>query len=334
MLAITALVTYLAFFVDLVAAVPGGSTPNPIGTPGLTKVSDQELKELRELTQLSHLSYCGTELLDAGSFKCNICNGPASNFTQYQPILSSDQNATQGYVAVDIPKKTIYLSFQGAVVTANWISSTNFPRTNLNMAGADPNAAVHQGFQDAYESNNVQPQIREKVTALIQQFPDFSLHALGHSYGCAISTLAVADLVLSKRIPANKVSLTTFGAPRIGNFEFARMIDTTFGLASVRRVTHSTDRISRVPPTPTGYRHAGTEMYVDVDGQQMLSCMDIDKGLDESPSCNNRFGVADLTIAAHQSFFDRLQDSACRVEDPLVPFVVRYLPFEILKNRT
>ncbi|KAI8842520.1 hypothetical protein BC829DRAFT_446504 [Chytridium lagenaria] len=282
----------------VVNAYPGGGTANLVGSPGLTVLTDTEVSQLRQLAQLSQLSYCSTEILDANSFKCNICNGPASNFTNYTPILSSN-NATQG-----------------AVVQPNWIDAINFPVQNSTSPTLQP---VSQSTKVSKTPTNPTtiPSPRHR-----------------HSYGCAISTLAVAELVLTKRIPAQQVRLTTMGCPRLGNFEFARLIDTQLGLLDVIRVTHSSDRISRVPPTTLGYRHAGRELFVDVEKKQMLSCMDVRAGLDESSSCNNRFDVTALGIAPHNSFFGNTQNTACRmVADGIAPVEVKYLPFEILTER-
>ncbi|KAI8842473.1 Alpha/Beta hydrolase protein, partial [Chytridium lagenaria] len=169
---------------------------------------------------------------------------------------------TQGYIAIDIPKKTIYLSFQGAVNPLNWVASLNFIHTQLKyIANPNPDIYVHQGFQNAYESNQVRTKILSSIERILSIYPDFSLHAIGHSYGCSISSLAVIELVSMFRIPAQKVSLTTFGCPRIGNYEFARLIDTDLGLAAVRRVTHSFDRLTRTPPTTFGFRHSGREFF-------------------------------------------------------------------------
>ncbi|KAJ3216420.1 hypothetical protein HDU67_009474 [Dinochytrium kinnereticum] len=332
MLTLTAstIVTALAA-AQLASALPGGSQPGSVGSGALTIVSDAEVQELRGLAQLSQLSYCANRP-NLARFDCNICNGPASTLTQFQPIISTN-NATQGYIALDEPNKTIYLSFQGAVNPENWVSSFNLPRTRLKYADPDTDAYVHQGFQSAYETNEVRTKTIDAVTKMLEGRPDFSLHALGHSYGCPISTLAVADLINSNTIAASMVSLTTFGCPRMGNYAFARLIDTELGLFNVRRVVHSYDRLTRNPPTTFGYRHSGKEMFVDVERKQMLSCLDIKEGLDESPSCNNRFDVNALSIDPHNSYFDHTQNSACVAVDSTKPISVGYLPFTVLTSR-
>ncbi|KAJ3216421.1 hypothetical protein HDU67_009475 [Dinochytrium kinnereticum] len=327
---LSSLVLILTAAAGVIASpVPGASTPNVNGPKPITNA---ELNELRDLTQLSLLSYCVNEIENSKAFNCNVCKGPAASLTCYQPIVSAN-NATQGYVAVDVSRKTIYLSFQGAVLPSNWFSSFNFPRSQLKFTSPDPNAWVHQGFQSAYHAVGIRSEILKKVSDLVKLYPSFSLHALGHSYGCPISTIAVAELVLSGRIAGSKVSLTTFGSPRIGNYEFARLIDSKLGLSNVRRVTHSYDTVTRVPPTNFGFRHAGREIWIDVESKRAYSCEDLNQSFDESPSCNNKFAVTQWVIDSHNSYFDHNVDTACATVNPLKPVNVGYLPFEVLYNK-
>jgi hypothetical protein len=145
------------------------------------------------------------------------------------------------------------------------------------------------------------------MTDIIRQNPTFKLRGVGHSYGGPLIMLTAADLVLNNIVPGSQISLTTFGSPRLGNYELARFIDQDLGLESVTRVVHSRDSIVRLPPTTLGYRHSGVEHWMDLDTKRMYSCGDVPPpgtfgGFDESPSCSNSVGPLSWSINAHNRY--------------------------------
>ncbi|KAJ3114185.1 hypothetical protein HDU96_002451 [Phlyctochytrium bullatum] len=296
----------------------------------VTTLSTTDVNNLRLYAQFSQLSYCASSA-NFRAFNCPICGPPAAGgFTSIRPIISRDR-LSQGYVAVDHTSKAIVFSFQGAVNMENWASSLLFPRVSFDVPGADANAWVHVGFYNAYKS--MKSFIIGNVTAAIRANPTYKLHAIGHSYGCSLATYATAELILTRAITGPMVEMSIFGCPRLGNFEFARMMDTTLKISRIRRVVHSSDRIVRVPPTPTGYRHFGDEMWMDITNKRTLLCKDVVQGLDESPSCVNSLSFASLGINPHNSYWDRLASTACGPQQN-PPVVVRYLPYEVFSTRT
>ncbi|KAJ3098552.1 hypothetical protein HDU97_003935 [Phlyctochytrium planicorne] len=264
----------------------------------------------------------------------HICIGPASGFKQPR-LLTSPDKQTQGYVAVDPTQQTIFFGFQGAVNQGNWVNSFEFPRTKYDVPGADPKASVHAGFFGDYK--NFRPVILSEIKATVAANPSFKIHAIGHSYVCTLATFTVADLLLTHSVtnPSN-VEMSLFGCPRIGNYEFSRMMDQTLRIGKIRRVVHSYDIIPHFPPTALGYRHFGEEIWLDMDKKKFSDCTDVASGLDESGSCSNSVPLTAWSINPHNSYFDRKFQSAC---SPLTivngkPLVsVRYMPFEVLTTR-
>jgi hypothetical protein len=175
------------------------------------------------------------------------------------------------------------------------------------------------------------------LTQTIQSIGDVSqyqIHGIGHSFGGALSTFIAADLVLSNLAKPQQISLTTFGLPRLGNYEFARWIDTDVGFKSIRRVIHSLDIFPHLPSTAFGYRHTGTEYWLDIQTKQLYKCLDVPpqgskEGYDESPSCSNGTPSWKWTGDAHNSYYDTTQKTACpaaAVNTP--PVEVTYLAFD------
>ena len=132
-----------------------------------------------------------------------------------------------------------------------------------NDIQADANAAavlaetagkVHRGFKR--EVDDLWPMLE---TALLQN--DQPLWFCGHSLGGAMATICAGRCFLS-HIASNPVELHTFGSPRVGDSRYINYID----LRHFRFVNNN-DIVPRVPPVLLGYRHAGTEIYIDRNGK-------------------------------------------------------------------
>ncbi|KAJ3409882.1 hypothetical protein HDV05_004182 [Chytridiales sp. JEL 0842] len=307
-----------------------------------TKIVDkQEYADLQIKSQYALLTYCA----DYDTFlpyTCSICNDNTSALSERRVIASADWKMN-GFVGVNRHSKIIYFGFQGAQFLENWIYSALFRRVPLDLPIADPavrkrilssNAWVHDGFLDSYMS--FRDDIIGNLTLTIRNHPTYELHGVGHSFGAPLITLAAADLVLNNVIPACQVSITTFGSPRIGNYEFAKLINKELGLRKVRRVVHSMDAIVHYPPVPTGYRHHGEEYWLDLDTRQVYKCVDdVPKentrgGFDESPSCSNGVVPLKWSTGSHTSYFDSGKVDVCLKSD--TPVAVQYMPFYIKKG--
>jgi predicted lipase len=81
----------------------------------------------------------------------------------------------------------------------------------------------------------------------------------GHSLGGALAVFAAVDLQ-SNFAAAGKVTLYTYGQPRVGNEVFS---DFLFSQLYGRyiRVTHYDDTVAHVPPRISGFKHAGNELW-------------------------------------------------------------------------
>lgn len=107
--------------------------------------------------------------------------------------------------------------------------------------------------------------ILDTITAVKEQYPDYTLTLVGHYLGGAVAALAGTEMQLRGWDP----EVTTFGEPRVGNHAFADYLDKVFGLDSedpkvwkFRRVTHIHDPVPLVPLTEWGYRMHGGEIYI------------------------------------------------------------------------
>ena len=108
-------------------------------------------------------------------------------------------------------------------------------------------AAVHKGFMSMYQS------AREDILTLLKEErhrdPDGrflpKLLVCGHSMGGALARLCAFDLVVAHGIPAEQVSLITFGSAPPGNRALAKLTD----LLHLRRDLHFVNQDDAVPTT-------------------------------------------------------------------------------------
>ena len=128
-----------------------------------------------------------------------------------------------------------------------------------NDIQADANAAsvlaettgkVHRGFKK--EVDDLWPMLE---TALIGN--DQSLWFCGHSLGGAMATICAGRCFLS-HIESVPRQLYTYGSPRVGDKTY-----TSYVKLDHYRYVNNNDIVTRVPPAFLGYRHCGSEVYID-----------------------------------------------------------------------
>ncbi|KAJ0401596.1 hypothetical protein P43SY_008671 [Pythium insidiosum] len=79
---------------------------------------------------------------------------------------------------------------------------------------------VHSGFWNAYAS--VRSELREVIRLVLDENPGVAVYITGHSMGGALAVLAAYDLAVNMSM---KVSMFSFGGPRVGNPSFVRLYD-------------------------------------------------------------------------------------------------------------
>jgi predicted lipase len=81
----------------------------------------------------------------------------------------------------------------------------------------------------------------------------------GHSLGGALALLASVDIKETLK-PSNKITLYTYGQPRVGNQAWATYVYSLFPNNYIR-VTHADDAVPHMPPRLVGFKHAGNEVW-------------------------------------------------------------------------
>ncbi|XP_046858557.1 lipase-like [Xenia sp. Carnegie-2017] len=157
-----------------------------------------------------------------------------------------DKGRMKGFVKNT--QNVIVVSFQGSDSLQDWFR--NIQTLKKSYSGCQ-DCKIHSGFLKSYSP--LKDEMLRKVNTLYQEHPKKIL-VTGHSLGGAMATLAAVDLVNA----GYPVNLITFGAPRVGNKEFAQYVDRIVKGINLR-VTYKNDIVTVIPNK--GYRHAGQELH-------------------------------------------------------------------------
>lgn len=125
---------------------------------------------------------------------------------------------------------------------------------NAFTAVSETVGRVHRGFKK--EVDDLWPRLEE---ALVNN--DKTLWFCGHSLGGAMATICAGRCFLS-HIKSTPRQLFTYGSPRVGNKRYVNHVK----LEHVRWVNNN-DIVTRVPMLWMGYRHTGTQMYLNAYGK-------------------------------------------------------------------
>ena len=135
--------------------------------------------------------------------------------------------------------------------------------TEWNDIQADANAVmsvlgtlgnVHSGFNR--EVDDLWPLLEDLLRENAQP-----VWFCGHSLGGAMATICAFRCKTSS-ISSNPQELHTFGSPRVGCKRYVRHAEVMH-----YRWVHNNDVVTRVPPAWMGYRHCGSEIYLDRFGK-------------------------------------------------------------------
>ncbi|UNI15147.1 Feruloyl esterase [Purpureocillium takamizusanense] len=204
------------------------------------------------------------------------------------------------------------------------------------------NCTVHMGFLDSWR--NARRVVLPELQRLRAEYPTYSVQLVGHSLGGAVACLAALELKVS--LGFDRVTVTTFGEPRVGNYQLARFVDNVFGLdgggddddddngrleaRSYRRVTHANDPVPLLPLEEWGYRPHGGEVYIS---KPSLSPSEDDIRIclgDSDPTCSARAESASLVKTVRRLLhFGRVGREMARAHLETLSFPARFRLWEL-----
>ncbi|CAE6474914.1 unnamed protein product [Rhizoctonia solani] len=250
------LVNFFTTFVLGVTAIV--ALPAHVPRAGVTQLTAAEIAAFKPYALLSRAGYCPASKTATWScgISCTALSGMvvyASGgdgvvtpfwFVGYYPALRSVVISNQG----TDPSKFIPLLID-ADFRLDRLNTTLFP-------GFPSSVKTHNGFQEAQERGAeakliaVKKAIAECGTSLVT--------LTGHSLGGAISLIDA--LHLSIHLPSAKLRVVTHGMPRVGNREFAALVDSE--VPDVSHINNAKDIVPIIPGRRLGFQHVSGEKHI------------------------------------------------------------------------
>ncbi|KAJ3251457.1 hypothetical protein HK103_002403 [Boothiomyces macroporosus] len=267
--------------------------------------------------QYSAAAYCN-QIWTSGAFNCGIrCSGKLSST---QIIVAANDSATTGagFVGVNPDLQTIVISFRGTSNPTADGEDLDFFKSNADFQSAKPidvpnpansplptSLQIHTGFKNTYEG--VRQAILPAAANLAAQYPSYQIVFTGHSLGGALAGLAAVDFQNVYGYD-DRISLYTYGQPRIGDTNWARYVDGLSIANRFYRVARVGDPVVHLPYNWMGFQHFRHQYEINDDGTTTACSIDSNSG--ESSSCLNDGG--EFNVARHSDYYGWLNgQSTC-----------------------
>ncbi|KAI8870804.1 alpha/beta-hydrolase [Ramicandelaber brevisporus] len=246
--------------------------------------------ELQIHSKYAAAAYCSDSAVQDWSCKPHCTSSPAPPLRIVEHI-NHIESGLLAYVGVDDAHSKVIVSFRGSKDPRNWAYNLRFAKADYVYGDEDGDTAlVHGGFVDAFKVIG-EPLINKVIELATttplssrsssnrraahhpnqqQSSPPVEVVVTGHSLGGALATLMALQLtrqlstIVSDRV---RLTLSTFGQPRIGNDAFAllvhrRLCNTKSGGHRCYRVTANRDIVTQLPPMMFDFKHHPHEVYL------------------------------------------------------------------------
>ncbi|KAL9655244.1 hypothetical protein ABK040_009019 [Willaertia magna] len=225
-------------------------------------------------------------------------NCPAANDFSIVFFKKDDKQKTYCKIYHNKQKGVAVIAFRGTIKNSvkDWINSLSFAQKTATLGPSQTfNAGkVHVGFYNEYF--NDRPELLSKLQDLMKSNKLDKIIFTGHSQGGAIAQIAALDFVLNNPTYSSKISLISFGQPRVGSSEhvgyvnqkvphiryvnmFVQAKPNLLGLitssGNINDKEHD-DVVTQVPPTWLNYMHSGRLIELECPFQDEMKCHSMD----------------------------------------------------------
>ena len=244
----------------------------------------------RSTLRYAEAAYCPDTRVQ--KWDCDACHA-VPQFA-VETVLSVPAHDTHGFVGHDARADKIVVSFRGTdpLKLDAWL--VDLKSAVLDDYSACSGCKVGHGFLGAFVE--VRNKTLDAVSRLSSRHPAATMLITGHSLGGAYATLLAAELLLAHR----KLTMITYGQPRIGNAAFASTLDKRLAATGSTswRLVHYADPVPHLPPEVLDFRHVSPEVHYDELNRHYQVC----DGSGEDPQCADGIAVP-LLITDPMTYF-------------------------------
>ncbi|KAI8897178.1 Alpha/Beta hydrolase protein [Globomyces pollinis-pini] len=265
--------------------------------------------------QFSSAAYCD-KLFSSSTpaFNCGArCDGAVAGTILKRSVINKRTEAA-GYVGYNHKLKIVIASFRGSSNVQNWLNNIQVWISSVDDWGVvtpalleDGNklvpskAKVHAGFEKGYLS--IRTEIQRCVQSLAVKYPTYKIIFTGHSLGGALATMAAADFVENFGVSyGDRISLYTYGQPRVGNREWAEYVQKLPFASRMYRIQHRRDIVVQFPAQVMKYVHSGHQYTLSEDNKTTRACKT------SGPAGESKACLKDdrrlLGIATHTTYYN------------------------------
>jgi len=210
-------------------------------------VREYNQTEATEYAIVSGLAYCLPK--DIMNKSCWLASKLTEDFG-VEPLYAYENDEDVNKIIYTItkrePHKEIIVAFSGTRNNQQFLSEivNSYPEDytiHPNLKGAK----VIRYFNYFY-MNFFRDDFEKQFKAVMKNHSDYSVVFTGHSLGAALTVLAAVDAILSKWIEHNRISVYTYGQPRVGNYELTSVLDESN--VTLYRIINNRDPFPHAPP--------------------------------------------------------------------------------------
>ncbi|KAH8091740.1 alpha/beta-hydrolase [Cristinia sonorae] len=287
---------FLLAVVSAVRAVPTGLESRAKSSAAPSVVSANTVNSLIRPAFHSRASYCS-----ANNILTLSCGAPCDAIKDVKVIFAGgDDGVIPGfYVASDPALQAIVVAHQGTDPTKLMSIANDAQILHVNMNPQFfPTAAngveVHDGFHKT--QGRTAQQILGIVQSALKDTGFTKVLTTGHSLGGAIALLDA--LMFKMKLPNVDVQSVTFGMPRVGNQEFANMVDSM--LPGFTRVTNQNDIVPIVPPRALDYEQVSGEVHITSIDRATGAATVVSCPGQENENCSQGNSLLRVSIPDHE----------------------------------
>mmetsp|Transcript_11192 Transcript_11192/g.14725 ORF Transcript_11192/g.14725 Transcript_11192/m.14725 type:complete len:427 (+) Transcript_11192:258-1538(+) len=144
-----------------------------------------------------------------------------------------------------------------------------------------------------------------ELKQLSQAYPKFKLYVTGHHTAGALATICSFFLACHVATP-KPVSCITFGAPRVGDYDFLQASTALEGQRFLRilRVVHQADAVLHTSSPLLGFSHAGFQIRLGGTAAAAATTTNGDKDETAEPTTTTTKSAADSVVVSYPKLMD------------------------------